>query len=62
MSEATGPDVTRIGHKGKFHYEPDGPILDQAEAVRARSRAAYEKQHPDADMSGLIFTIKKVPD
>jgi hypothetical protein len=62
MSEAISTDVTVPGRAGKYHYEAGVPIRDFAAAAIAGARAKYEKQYPDADMSGLIWLATKVDD
>lgn len=59
-SEATDP--TALDPDGDYHYaaEPE-PLVDAAARAESRAREQWRDEHgKDADMSGVIFRVRKV--
>lgn len=61
MSETTSTKGQPFNRDAEWHYEVDAPIRDAAAAAIGAARRQYEKDYPKADMDGLIWQAKKVP-
>jgi hypothetical protein len=60
MTEATSPEADPANREGSVLFVGEEPIRDFAEAARDAKRKSYEAQYPDADLSGLIWPVKRV--
>lgn len=60
LSEAMSPLGDASSWDSEWFYQVGAPVVDHAEKAVVKAREAYKKDHPDADLSYVLFPVKKV--